>query len=184
MSNAGTLVLVGMRGSGKSVVGAQLARELGRRCVDTDAMACAQLGVASPAEAFRTSGEAGWRLAEVTALSLALDRAAAGGTIIATGGGLPTIPRARELLAQAKTSTRVVWLAVPVEVLRDRLRRDAGDRPTILGHDLLAELPQLLQLREPFYREVADYAADASGPVDEVSSDIIRWLSSPSGLDP
>ncbi|MBQ2719776.1 MAG: shikimate dehydrogenase [Clostridia bacterium] len=78
------LVLTGMPSSGKSTVGALLARDLGRPFIDTDAEIVKAAGCDIPT-IFRERGESGFRALEREVVS----RIANGvtGAVIATGGG-------------------------------------------------------------------------------------------------
>ena len=78
------IVLVGFMGTGKSAVGARLARRLGWSLVDTDALIVEAAGCTIP-EIFSRDGEAGFRDRESAAVS---DAAARDQVVIATGGGI------------------------------------------------------------------------------------------------
>jgi len=83
LSRKENIVLVGMPASGKSTVGAILARELSRKLVDTDELIIQDAGCEIPL-IFKEQGEGAFRDME----SLAVSRAAAlCSSIIATGGG-------------------------------------------------------------------------------------------------
>jgi shikimate kinase len=63
MTNSRCIVLVGMPGSGKTTVGRELAKRLGRRFVDCDQAIVARTGVSIPT-IFEVEGEAGFRRRE------------------------------------------------------------------------------------------------------------------------
>ena len=79
------IVLIGMMGCGKSTIGALLARRLGRKLVDTDALVGAQEGRTIP-EIFASDGEEYFRQAEERVAKTLASRSA---LVIACGGGLP-----------------------------------------------------------------------------------------------
>ena len=171
---AGTLILVGFMGAGKSSVGRILARRLGRGFVETDDMITAKEGVSIP-EIFATKGEAYFRAAEEEALGLlAIQRDG----VIATGGGLPC----REgRLATLRALGTVVWLSADFDTLYRRAR-EGGERPMLAGRSG-ADVEALYRSREPFYRQ-ADLMVDTThlGP-DQVAARILQCLQARARMD-
>ncbi len=55
----------------------------------------------------------------------------------------------------------IVYLDVPVVQLHDRTRNDPN-RPLLQVDDPLGRLRELYRLRDPVYREVADFVLDGS----------------------
>jgi shikimate kinase len=158
------IFLVGYRGTGKSTVGRLLADQLGWAFTDCDGDIEAAAGK-SVADIFATEGEAGFRDREAAALRelCARDR-----LVIATGGGAVLRPANRELL---RASGFIAWLTARPETIWDRLQRDptnAARRPNLTPAGGLDEVRALLAAREPFYRELADFTADADAPSPEV----------------
>jgi shikimate kinase len=74
-----------------------------------------------------------------------------------------------------RATGEVVFLSVPLEVLRERVR-PAADRPLIRE---AGDLERLHREREHLYREFAAHVVDASGPADEVAAgiekELLRW---------
>jgi shikimate kinase len=74
-----------------------------------------------------------------------------------------------------RATGEVVFLSVPLHVLRERVR-PASDRPLIREE---GDLERLFKEREPLYREFAAHVVDASGPVEEVAAaiqrELLRW---------
>src|SRR5579884_2372028 len=137
------VALVGLPGSGKSAVGAALARRLGWRHLDTDAMVERRAG-RSVAEIFAAEGEAGFRAREHAALREALEGAEP--LVLSCGGGLAAQPVAGSLLFR---SAWVVWLDARDSVLLQRLGGAAG-RP-LLRDDPARALGELRQARSAAY---------------------------------
>ena len=147
MSSPRCIVLVGMPGSGKTTVGRELAKRLGRRFVDTDHEIEARTGVKIPT-IFEIEGEDGFRCREthtLDALTLEHD------LVIATGGGAVIRPENRTLLSER---CAVVYLNVPPHILWERTRHDRS-RPLLQVPDPKGRLQQLYTARDPLYREVA-----------------------------
>lgn len=160
--------LVGMPGSGKSTVGPELARRLGVPFVELDAEIERAAGKSVP-EIFRTDGEARFRELEAATLVEVAKRDPA---VVSCGGGVVLEPANRVIL---RATGEVVFLSVPLEVLRERVP-PAQDRPLIRAE---GDLERLFREREPLYREFAARVVDASGSVEEVAAaieeELLRW---------
>jgi shikimate kinase len=154
MGNCQNICLVGMMGAGKTTVGRQLAKRLGRRFVDADHEIEARTGVRIPT-IFEIEGEAGFRRREAEAIE-ALTREH--GLVLATGGGAVLDPANRRRLREAGL---VVYLRVLPLVLYERTRHDRN-RPLLQVADPLGRLEELFGQRDPLYREVADVIVDTS----------------------
>jgi shikimate kinase/3-dehydroquinate synthase len=154
------VALVGLPGCGKSAVARTLARTLGWRLADTDAIVEAAAG-RTVAEVFAAEGEDGFRARELAALRTALD--GEGAAVIACGGGLPTREAARELLWR---SAIVVWLDADDSVLLRRLR-GAADRP-LLRDDPARRLAELRAARTPLYAAAQLRVDCGDGDVEDV----------------
>jgi shikimate kinase len=140
--------LVGMMGAGKTTVGRQLAKRLGKTFYDADREIEARTGVAV-AVIFDIEGETGFRKREAEVLEhlTALDD-----IVLATGGGAVLDPRNREHL---KNRGFVIYLHALPSVLWQRTRTDKS-RPLLQDGDPRERLEALYATRDPLYREVAD----------------------------
>jgi shikimate kinase len=171
MSPNERLFLVGYRGTGKSTVAHLLAGRLGWDWLDADTLLEEQYG-GTIQEIFAAEGEVGFRLREHDVLRQLNRRQR---HVIATGGGVILAKANRELL---RKSGKVVWLQADPETIWQRLQTDAttaARRPplTVGG---LPEVVQLLQVREPLYRECADWTVDTAGHTpEEVVALILNW---------
>jgi shikimate kinase len=158
-------VLVGLPGSGKSVVARRVARRLGVGAVDTDRLIG---GAAVIQQLWRELGEDGYRERELVVLRDALSSDG----VVSTGGGVVTTATGRALLAGAPC----VWLRATPEVLARRVGTVA--RP-VLGDDPLGRLRALAEERSPWYDEVARATVDANGHlagvVSAVVDEVTRW---------
>ena len=143
----GNLFLVGLPGAGKSTLGRQLARRLGKTFVDADAELERKLGV-TIATIFEIEGEASFRDREEAAL---VELAAMTNIVLATGGGVVIRPANRECL---KANGMVVYLHAPPATLYERTRR-SRHRPLLNTADRAARIVELYTARDPLYREVA-----------------------------
>ncbi|MHC4909611.1 MAG: shikimate kinase [Planctomycetota bacterium] len=166
------IVLMGARAAGKTSVGERLASRLGGRFVDLDVEALRLLGAGSVAEAWSSVGEAGFRRAELGALERLAETVSPAGPpiVLALGGGTPVIPEAGKLLASLSAAgrARIVWLSADADVLARRLAAAPGDRPSLTGEDVAAELAAVLAARCPIYESLADVVVDVDAGPDEV----------------
>jgi len=149
------LVLIGLRGSGKSTLGHALAAAQGYGFVDLDDVTPRVMGFGSVAEAWSARGEAAFRAAEVKALDDVLRGDA---KVIALGGGTPTAPGCAERLIEERRAGRVViaYLRSMPEELRERLRgKMDASRPSLTGKDPLVEIDDVFAARDPLYQRLA-----------------------------
>jgi shikimate kinase len=154
VENFKNIYLVGLMGAGKTTVGRQLARRLGRRFVDSDHEIVARTGVASPT-IFEIEGEDGFRRREAQIIA---ELTGWRGIVMATGGGVVLRPENRSRL---RGSGWVVYLNVPPAMLYQRTRHDRN-RPLLQVADPLARLEALYAERDPLYREIAHFVANGS----------------------
>ena len=142
------IFLVGMMGAGKTTVGRELAKRLGRRFVDCDHAIEARTGVAIPV-LFDIEGEEGFRRRESQELEELVREP---DLVVATGGGIVLAEDNRRLL---KDRGFVIYLDVAPDVLFERTRHDRN-RPLLQVADPRGRIRELYRQREPLYREVAD----------------------------
>lgn len=156
MSGPAHVALVGLPGSGKSTVGRQLARRLGRPFMDTDQVIEQRVGL-SIREFFEREGEESFRDLEQSVIDeLTLGEPC----VLSTGGGAVLRLANRQHLKQR---TQAVYLhSAPEEVFR-RLRHDRN-RPLLQVPDPLARLRELYTLRDPLYRESARFVVETGRP--------------------
>ncbi|ERN39920.1 shikimate kinase [Rubidibacter lacunae KORDI 51-2] len=137
-----SVFLVGMMGAGKTTVGRALAALLDYRFFDTDDLIERVAGKSIP-EIFASDGESVFRDLETQVLEqvCAYTR-----SVIATGGGCVMRTRNWSYLQQGL----VLWLDVPADVLRLRLRGDRG-RPLLQTPDPDRALGDLMEKRRSRY---------------------------------
>jgi shikimate kinase len=143
----GNIFLVGMMGSGKTTLGRALAHRLEMPFVDTDRMLVDRTGV-PVTTIFEIEGEAGFRKREA---ALMAELSQGEGQVVATGGGAVLAPENRAVMRSRGT---VIYLRARLEHLWERTRHDSS-RPLLKTPDPRATLAQLLEARDPLYRDVA-----------------------------
>jgi shikimate kinase len=155
MSKANNIFLVGPMGAGKTSVGRQLAKAMGCEFLDSDREIESRTGVNIPT-IFDIEGEAGFRRREQQMLDELTQRE---GIVLATGGGAILARENREWLQQRGT---VVYLSASVDQLYKRTRRDRN-RPLLQTENPRQRIAELLDVRDPLYRETADITLDTDG---------------------
>ncbi len=142
------LTLVGPMGAGKSTIGRLLARELGLAFKDSDRVIEERTGASIPL-IFELEGELGFRDREQQVIAELMQ---CRGLVLATGGGAILRPENRSTLV---SGSLVVYLHTSVEHQLERTARDRN-RPLLQTDNPRQVLEDLLKVREPLYREVAD----------------------------
>jgi len=169
MNIPGSLFLAGPMGAGKSTIGRQLSKRLGKEFHDSDHEIETRTGVDIPL-IFELEGEAGFRKREhaiIDELTRIPD------IILATGGGAILDPENRHRLS---SRGRVIYLHASVNQQLKRTRRDRN-RPLLQTADPRATLEELMAIRDPLYREIADVIIETDGKrVRDVVRQIIQQL--------
>lgn len=155
MNKPRNLFLVGPMGSGKSAVGRQLARLLHLEFVDSDDEIESRTGVDIPF-IFEKEGEEGFRKREVRIIDELSQRE---GVVLATGGGAIADADSRGRLSARGF---VVYLHTTVEQQLERTR-SGRERPLLENGDKADVLRELMEQRDPLYREIADLIVETDG---------------------
>jgi shikimate kinase/3-dehydroquinate synthase len=172
-SRKGNLIITGFSGTGKSLVGKEVARRLNWDFLDTDDEIVKQTGKPI-AEVFREDGEGKFREMEREMIKKACLR---GQTVIAIGGGAIVDQQNYELLA--KTGL-IVCLEARPETIYERLFREASCspgtevRPLLTVDDPLERIRQLKASRQPYYAK-ADWTIHTDGlSINEVAEEVTK----------
>lgn len=161
------IVLTGFMGTGKSAVGAELARLTGMRLIDLDAEIERHEGM-SIAELFKGKGEAAFR--DIESAAIMRITAEANNAVLSTGGGAVMRDANFETL---RKWGKVVCLMASPQTVYDRTRHSTH-RPLLQNDDPMGSITTLMASRRPRY-EQADITVrtDSIGPL-EVAQEIIR----------
>ena len=157
-SNLRCVALIGMRGSGKTTVGQQLASLLGGEFVDTDDMVVSAAGRSIP-EIFATDGAEALRRFEAKAVGCAAEQRP---RVISVGGGAVLDKKNVDALCEV---AKIVWLTAAPEVLWQRVCDDSTprhERPALTDQSGLAEMKQLFDERRAVYEQAADLIVDTT----------------------
>jgi shikimate kinase len=152
-----SIILIGMKSSGKTSIGKILAKKLGLRFTDVDAAVerryLEQTGEPlAYREIFKRHGKDHFRTLETAALKALADAQGEHPIVLATGGGLPLAEENRPLL---KRMGLIVFLDVAPEALLPRILR--GGIPAFFPYpeDPARSLAELLAARRPVYAALA-----------------------------
>jgi shikimate kinase len=155
----GHLILVGLPGAGKSTIGRQVAKRLGRPFFDFDAEIERRTGMSVP-RIFAEQGEASFRAVEI---QLTRELVGAPPMVLAPGGGWVTNDGVMALL---RPPGRIIHLRVsPAEALR-RLTKSRFVRPLLAQADPAAKIQSLWDTRKALY-EQADDEVNVEGVVSQ-----------------
>ncbi|MBL8762786.1 MAG: shikimate kinase [Phycisphaerae bacterium] len=175
-----SIILIGLRGSGKSTLGRELANRLGLGFVDLDDVTPGLLGAGTVGEAWAAHGEGVFRRAESKALGQTL---ATQGIVLALGGGTPVAPESAGLLNASRASGRavVVYLRADAATLRARLKEAGSEahvnRPSLTGASILDEIDAVLLARDPLYLDLADHVVQTDQLNVERALDAVERIS-------
>ena len=150
------IALLGLRGAGKSALGARLAESLKVPFVELDREVEKEAG-AELGEVFAMYGQDGYRRFERRALERVLAQNAQ--AVIATGGSLVNDPGTYKLLLERCTC---VWLKASPEEHMARVIAQGDLRPMAGNREAMDDLRRILANREPLYSQ-ADVTIDTAG---------------------
>jgi XRE family aerobic/anaerobic benzoate catabolism transcriptional regulator len=156
------ITLVGLRGAGKTTLGAALARALRRRFVELDKEIEREAGI-SLSEVFLLYGQAGYRRIERRCLERMINSQE--DMVLTVGGGIVSEPETYNLLL---LNCYTVWIKASPEEHMARVVAQGDLRP-MAGHaEAMEDLRNILVARAPLYGK-ADAVVDTSGRVVEDS---------------
>lgn len=160
------LVLIGLPGAGKSVVGQAAAQLLRTPFSDLDREI--ENAAGQPIQGiFDLLGEPRFRELEREAMSLVVSGLP---KVIAPGGGWAAQPGNIDAVADR---VLLVWLTVPPEVAAARVGGDAH-RPLLSRGDPQAIMQRLLREREPHYRRATAVVDATLGTPEVVAQEVVR----------
>ena len=156
------IALLGLRGAGKSTLGAKLAQALSVPFVELDREVEKEAG-APLGEVFAMYGQDAFRRFERRALERVLGEHPQ--AVIATGGSLVTDPGTYELLLER---CRSIWLKASPNEHMARVMAQGDFRPMQGSAEAMEDLRRILDAREPLYRKT-DVTVDTAGETAEQS---------------
>ncbi len=157
------LILIGYRATGKTTLAKLLAEQLACDWTDAD-VEIEQRAGKSIARIFAEDGEPAFRELEARVIA---DLCRRTDLVLAAGGGAPLREESRHRMRQSGV---VVWLKASPATIHRRMTADAttpGRRPSLTEFDPSREIIDLLERREPVYRETAHLEFDTEGRTPE-----------------
>ncbi len=163
------IALIGLRGAGKSTLGARLAEDLGFSFVELSRK-IEQFAGCSIAEIYALYGANAYRRHERRALeeSIRTDSQA----VIAMPGGVVSEPSTMTLLL---THCTTVWLQARPEEHMQRVIAQGDMRPMAGNREAMQDLTEILDARKPYYAQ-APYQVDTSDVSVERAFNRLRSL--------
>ena len=158
--------LVGLRGAGKSTLGAALAKRLEMPFLELDRLIEQESGLTLDL-IFDFRGQAGFRQLERHCLEDAIQRHAC--FVLATGGSLVSEPGTFERLL---SSCFTVWIRASPEEHMHRVIAQGDMRPMAHNRDAMSDLKRILAEREVLYNK-ADIQVDTAGRTFEDSLEML-----------
>lgn len=161
-AKADRICLIGLRGAGKSTLGALIASDLGVPFIELNSEVENQVGV-PVREIIALYGDEGYRQIEAETLAKILqdhDR-----IVMAVAGGIVSSPSAFE---DVLTHFHTIWIkAQPAEHM-ERVRAQGDLRPMAGNPQAMEQLRQILRTREEHYAKAA-FQLDTSGKTIQTS---------------
>lgn len=164
------IFLVGPMGAGKTTIGHKLAEKLGKTFLDSDREIENKTGANIPL-IFELEGESGFRKRESETIAELTQRP---NIVLATGGGAVLQENNRRML---RKNGYVIYLRAPLEQLIARTSKDKN-RPLLQTANPEKVLADILEKREPYYKEVADLVFETNKKsIREIIERIIASIS-------
>ena len=163
-----SIVLVGLMGSGKSVIGKILSERIGVPLSDTDKIIEEEVGK-SIYEIFYDSGEKYFRQVEEKVVGRVLDETA---HIISTGGGSILSPKTRNAIASKSFS---VWVQCDFKIISNRII-EQKERPLLKNKKILDTLITKNKERIEFYRRADSYIVNENSNIEMTVEDLVKDL--------
>jgi shikimate kinase len=164
------IVLIGMRGSGKTTVGEVLAEKLGRELVEMDRLITQRMGLTIPEIVDRY----GWARFRAVEEDITSEVARLKDVVIAAGGGVVT---SEKNISELKRNGILVWLIASMDSLLKRIGEDATRPPLLSGRTQREDMEITLAERESLYQKAAELVVDTDNKKpEEVAEAIIGLL--------
>ena len=166
------IVLIGYRGTGKSVVGELLALHLGMPCIGMDLKIAARSGMSIPEIVERF----GWTEFRDLESKMVLELSGLDNIIMDTGGGVIERPENIEAL---KKNSRIFWLQASGDTIVRRIQADTQRPALTTGKTFTEEVAEVLEQRISKYKSAAQYEIDTDALTPEqVAGKIIEIICS------
>jgi XRE family transcriptional regulator, aerobic/anaerobic benzoate catabolism transcriptional regulator len=164
------VALIGLRGAGKSTIGAQLAQELGLPFLELDRLVEQTSGLSLNA-LFDLYGQSAFRRFERQCLEQVLKSHPR--FVLATGGGIVSAPETFERLLE---SCYTIWLKATPREHMDRVIAQGDMRPMAKNPAAMTDLERILREREPLYSQADLTVNTIDTSVDKITRSLAEKL--------
>lgn len=163
------LILIGLRGSGKSSIGLALAEKLNRPFIDLDQ----EIERYENLSINEIVKEKGWDYFRDIEQKICAQFTEKENQIIATGGG---IVEREENILNLKKNGYIIYLKTPIKICAQRIK-DSG-RPSLTGKPIEEELKEIYEKRKEKYEKAADLIVedDKKQTINDIIKQIIQNL--------
>lgn len=162
------IVLIGFMGTGKTIVGKALADKLAMRYVSTDDIIEEKEG-RTISDIFEKDGEAYFREVERAVIR---DLSDMSGLVVDTGGG---VVLNHDNILDLKKDGIVFCLCSDPEIIFQRTAKH-GDRPLLKVDDPLGRIRELMDIRDPHYKQADHFIDSNTDDIDKIAGDIISVM--------
>jgi len=160
------IVLIGYRGTGKSVVGELLAQKLNLETISMDAEIVKKAGMSIP----EFVEQNGWPRFRDLETEVAQELAERDNIIVDCGGGVIERP---ENIPALRSNGAIFWLQASVDVIVSRIA-DSTERPALVeGKTFTEEVAEVLDRRTLLYSEAAQHIINTDDMTPEQVADSI-----------
>jgi shikimate kinase len=160
------IVLIGMRGSGKTTVGKILAQKMGREFAEMDELITRKAGLTIP----EIVAKHGWGKFRDIEEEIAGEAAGRDNIINASGGGVVT--REKNII-KLKKSGVLVWLQAGIDTLVSRTGEDTDRPPLVEGRTEQEDMEITFKERKPLYQQAADLTVNTENKTPEAVADLV-----------
>lgn len=160
------IVLIGMRGSGKTTMGKILAQKMGREFVEMDELITRKAGLTIP----DIVAKHGWAKFRDIEEEITGEAAGRDNIINASGGGVVT--RENNIIKLRKNGV-LVWLQAGVDTLVSRTGEDANRPPLAEGRTQREDMETTLKERRSLYQQAADLTVNTENKTPEEVADLV-----------
>ena len=163
------IVLIGYRGTGKSIVGHHLSKRLKMECISMDARIVEKAGMSIPEFVEKYD----WPKFRDLESEIAQELALRDNTIIDSGGGVIERP---ENITVLQKNAQLFWLKASIGLIISRIATGT-ERPSLTGKSFTDEVAEVLERRTPIYQSAAHFEIDTEELTPEqVADSIIQHL--------
>lgn len=156
------LCLVGLRGAGKSTLGAKISEEFGAPFIELNREIEANAGM-PVGEIIALYGQEGYRQLEADTLSKIVETHSR--AVVAVAGGIVS---EEDTFYRLLSRFHTVWIKASAGEHMDRVRAQGDVRPMEGNPQAMIQLREILKAREAFYAQ-ADLVLDTSGKPEDAS---------------